>query len=292
MTDQGAVYDLGYTPYGGERRGRSGARRTVYADGVRRVLGIRRKGRKKIMPWLLITVAVLPPVAFVGISFFIPVDVSDAFNAAELFVLGGTITLLFTALSAPELLIPDRRDGVLSMLSSRPMTPTDYISARFASLISVVGAFMLIPQFVLYVGLAASDPDGFLSGLIDGLGDIPRILVVAAIYVIAYVPLGFAVASLSNRKAVAAGVYLVTMLALSGMAEAIVQNATFAGSRWAALMAPINTADAAAAWVFGDNDPEALLSVAGVNPVWGIVVLAIVGTAATVFSVQRYRSLM
>jgi hypothetical protein len=34
MTDStGAVYDLGYEPYEGERRGRSGARRTLVADG-------------------------------------------------------------------------------------------------------------------------------------------------------------------------------------------------------------------------------------------------------------------
>ena len=50
---------------------------------------------------------------------------------------------MFTALAAPELLIPDRRDGVLSMLSSRPMTPSDYLGARFAALVAVVGAFLL-----------------------------------------------------------------------------------------------------------------------------------------------------
>ena len=72
MTDtQGAVYDLGYEPYDGERLGRSGARRTVFWDGIRRVLGIRRKARRKVLPWTLIVIAVIPAIVVVGIGFFV-----------------------------------------------------------------------------------------------------------------------------------------------------------------------------------------------------------------------------
>lgn len=296
MSDTGAVYDLGYTPYDGERRGRAGARRTVVADGIRRVLGIRRKGRRKILPWILVTVAVLPPIAFVGISFFVPIDIGETFDSAQqhaqFFSLGGTIAMLFTALAAPELLIPDRRDGVLSMLSSRPLTANDYLGSRFAALIAVVGAFLLLPQFILYIGQAGVDDDGVLQGLIDGAPNLPRVLAVAGIYLIAFVPLGFVVASLSNRKAIAASIYIAVMLALSGIAEAIVQNTTFAGSRWVALIAPINTADAANYWVFGVDAPDSLLDAADISPAYGIVALAVIGAIATVFSVSRYRRLM
>jgi ABC-2 type transport system permease protein len=297
MTDgTGAVYDLGYSPYDGERRGRAGARRTVFGDGVRRVLGIRRKARRKVLPWALLVIAMLPPIAFVGISFFIPADVSTAFDPstqhAQFFALGGTIVLLFTALAAPELLIPDRKDGVLSMLSSRPMTSNDYLGSRFASLLAIVAGFLLVPQFILYVGQAATNPDGVLNGLVDGADAIPKILLVAAIYVIAYVPFGFVVASLSNRKAIAASVYLAIMIGLSGVAEAIVQNATVAGSRWVALFAPINTADAANAAIFGQENPDSLLSIADISVVWGVVALVVMGAIAVAFSVNRYRRLM
>ena len=99
MSDTGAVYDLGYAPYDGERLGRRGARRTIFWDGVRRVLGLRRKARRKILPWLLITVAALPPIAYVGISFFIPFDQGELINAAEqhsnFMGLGGTMVMLF-----------------------------------------------------------------------------------------------------------------------------------------------------------------------------------------------------
>lgn len=296
MSETGAVYDLGYTPYDGERRGRRGARRTVFADGVRRVLGIRRKGRRKILPWLLLSIAVIPPIAFVGISFFIPIDVEEAFNTsqqhAQFFQLGGTIAMLFVALAAPELLIPDRRDGVLSMLSSRPMTSDDYLAARFASLIAIVGGFLLIPQFVLYVGQAAVNDDGLLQGLIDGAPNLPRILFVAAIYTTAFVPLGFLIASLSNRKAIASSVYVATMIALSGFADGIVRNTTFTGGRFVALLAPLDTADAANNWVFGISSPDSLLDAANISPVWGIVSLVALGAVATSISVVRYRRLM
>ena len=296
MSESGAVYDLGYTPYDGDRLGRRGARRTVFGDGIRRVMGIRRKARRKVLPWLLVIIAVLPPIAFVGISFFVPIDVGETFDAAQqhatFFTLGGTIVLLFAALAAPELLIPDRRDGVLSMLSSRPMTSNDYLGTRFASLLAIVASFLLIPQTVLYIGQAAVDSDGVLQGLIDGLPNLPRILFAAAIYAVAYVPLGFVVASLSNRKGIAASVYIASMIALTGISEAIVQNGTFTGSRYFALLAPINTADAANAWVFGVSDNESLMAAAGLDPVLGVVAVAVVGLAATAFSVTRYRRLM
>ena len=49
MSDRvGVVYDLGYAPYEGERRGRRGAFVTTVRDGVARVFGIRRGARKKV----------------------------------------------------------------------------------------------------------------------------------------------------------------------------------------------------------------------------------------------------
>lgn len=296
MSETGAVYDLGYTPYDGERLGRRGARRAVFLDGVRRVLGIRRKARRKILPWLLVVIAVLPPIAFVGISFFIPIDTGDAFDAAQqhytFFILGGTIVMLFTGLAAPELLIPDRRDGVLSMLSSRPMTSTDYLAARFGSLTAIVLSFLLVPQLVLYVGQAAVDSDGVLQGLIDGLPNLPRVLLVAVIYTLAYVPLGFVVASLSNRKGIAASVYIAAMIALSAVADAIVRSGNFTGSRYFALISPIETANGATAWVFDVDAPESLFTAADLDPILGVLTVTVVGLAATAFSISRYRRLM
>lgn len=295
-SDVGAVYDLGYEPFDGERRGRKGAWLTVWADGVRRSLGLRRKARRKIMPWILVAIALIPPIVAVGIGFLIPGGGADEFDLAsqnaDFFALGGTITLLFTALAAPELLIPDRRDGVLSMLSSRPLTSTDYLSARFASLLTIVAAFLLVPQIVLFLGQVGTDSEGLVKGFGNAADTIPKIILVAAIYALAYVPLGFVIASLSNRKAIAASVYLATAIALTTFADAIVRNASFTGSEWAALISPINTADAANQWIFGTTNNSSLLAVAGIDPIWAVVALVVGGVAMTGFSVARYRRLM
>ncbi len=296
MTDQtGAVYDLGYEPFDGERTGRSGARKTVYFDGVRRVLGLRRKARRKVMPWALLLIAMVPPIVAVGVSFLIPAGAADSIDLAgqnsEFFTLAGTITMLFVALAAPELLIPDRRDGVLSMLASRPLTTTDYLGSRFASLATVVGAFMIIPQLVLFFGQAGTDPDGIFRGLINAADTLPKIAAVAAVYTIAYVPLGFVIASLSNRKAIATASYLAVMIALTGFAEALVRGSDITGGRWAALLAPINTADAGNVWIFGESNPESLLAAADIHPAIGILALVVIGGASSLAALQRYRTL-
>ena len=67
----GEVFDLGYTPHEGERRGRRGAITTTYRDGLNRVFGIHRRARKKIFPWILVVFAILPAVVFVGFAFLL-----------------------------------------------------------------------------------------------------------------------------------------------------------------------------------------------------------------------------
>ena len=69
MSDRtGAVFDLGYKPYTGDRLGRAGAIRAIIADGVRRVLGLRRKARKKVYPWSMVGLAIVPAAVFGGLD--------------------------------------------------------------------------------------------------------------------------------------------------------------------------------------------------------------------------------
>jgi len=297
MTDRsGAVYDLGYEPFEGERSGRKGARKAVYFDGIRRVLGLRRKARRKVMPWMLLFIAIVPSIVAVGVSFVIPADAADAIDLAsqnaDFFLLGGTMALLFTALASPELLIPDRKDGVLSMLASRPLTATDYLGTRFASLATVVISFMIIPQLVLFIGQAASDPEGLFQGFANAADTLPKIAAVAAAYTIAYIPLSFVIASLSNRKAIATASYLAVMIALTAFAEALVRESNLTGGRWFALLAPINTADAANVWIFGGSDPDSLYAAADIHPGAGILALVVIGAGLSLFALNRYRRLM
>ncbi|NIT94350.1 MAG: hypothetical protein GWM91_02285, partial [Actinobacteria bacterium] len=60
---------LGYKPHDGPRLGRGAAVRATIRDGLRRVFGLRRRARKKVLPFLLLGIAVLPAIVFVGFAF-------------------------------------------------------------------------------------------------------------------------------------------------------------------------------------------------------------------------------
>jgi len=295
MSDRGVVYDLGYTPYEGERLGRRGAIRTTYRDGNYRVLGIKRRARKKILPWALAAFAMLPAIVFVGFAFLLSTFTPDAESPfgghGDYFELTGTVVLLFVALAAPELLIPDRREGVLSIYSSRPLLPDDYVLARFSALVTVCAGFMLIPQILMYIGFAALDADGFFSALWSNGGDIPKILASTVVYAVAYAPLALLVATLANRKSAATGVFLGGLLIATILSAVLVEATALTGREYAAMLAvgelPTHVND----WIWGTAS-ESPMANSGFDPWVSLALIAGIALVSTVVVVWRYRRLM
>ena len=114
MTEQ-VIYDRGYRGYDGPRLGPPGARKAVYREGVKRILGIGRKGRQKIFPWSLIAVAVVAAFIFIGLHWVIG-NVEESIRQGlptygGLFDFYSGISLVFIAFAGPALLIPDRTSG-------------------------------------------------------------------------------------------------------------------------------------------------------------------------------------
>jgi ABC-2 type transport system permease protein len=288
----GVVYDLGYQPHEGPRLGRRGAVAAVVRDGVRRVLGLRRKARRKVLPWGLVTLAVLPAVVLVGLAFlldsFVPGDV-DIFSHAQYFELSGTATLLFIALAAPELLVPDRQEGVLSVYASRPLRAADYLGARAGALAVVVLGFLLLPQLLLYFGLAAVSPDGFVSALTGNLSELPRIAAASVVYFVGLAAPGFLVAIYATRTAVASGIYLLVMTASNGIAEGLTQATDLPGHRYGALLALPDHTDAIRNWIF-DFNSRTVPGDAGFDAWVSFLVVAFIAVAATYLALRRYRS--
>lgn len=295
MTERGVVYDLGYVPYEGERLGRRGAVATTYRDGIYRVLGIKRRARKKILPWALVGLSILPAIAFVGFAFllsnFSPDAESPFGSHADYFTLIGTLVLLFVALAGPELLIPDRREGVLSIYSSRPMVPSDYVAARFASLLTVVIGFMLIAQLLMYIGFAGLDSSGFFNALWSNAGDLPRILASASVYALAYAPLALLVATLANRKSAATGIYLGILLIGAILSGIIVEETLLAGRRYAALLSFAELPTQVNDWIWGTARDTPMQS-AGFDPWVSLAAIVVVALVSTGIVVWRYRRLL
>ncbi len=294
MTDQGVVYDLGYKPHEGPRLGRSAAVRATTKDGLRRMFGLRRRARKKILPFLLFGIALLPAVVFVGFVFLTSqigagdiVETPFASHAAYFDIAAGTV-LLFCALSGPELLIPDRVDGVLAVYSSRPMTVFDYLGARAGALGIGVGLFMLVPQLILYLGFAALREGGFVSNLVTNAEDLFQIILATVVYLLAYGAPAFLVAVYAKRLAPATGVYLGVFFGLQAVADGF----TNAGTRWAAVAALADHPGVVRDWIFDRSSADLVPTRADLAPWVSLVVIVAIAVLALAAAVRRYRSLL
>lgn len=295
MSNRGVVYDLGYTPYDGERRGRRGAIITTFKDGLLRVFGIKRRARRKVLPWGLVVLASVPAVVFVGLAFllseFSP-DVESPYGGhAEYFTYVGIIITLFIALSAPELMVPDRKDGVLSIYSSRPLLPDDYVWARTGALFTVIAAFMLIPQTLMYIGFSALDADGFFSALVGDLGEFPKIFGATAAYILGFAPIALLIAAFANRKYVASGVYLGVLLVGTILANTLVEATSLPGRRFAALFALGEHPPYVTDWIY-NRSSDLVMERAGFDPWVSAVMIGVVALLCAGVMVWRYRSLM
>jgi ABC-2 type transport system permease protein len=239
MTDQ-VIYDRGYRTYDGERTGPGGARKAVYKDGIRRVLGLGRKAREKVYPWVMISIAIGMAAIIIGVHWFIG-DLGQSLaegvpTYGELFDLYSWIGLLFIAFAAPWLLIPDRTRGVLSVYFSRPLTVDGYLSSKVAAFATVVGGIYLVPQIVLHLGLGLISEDGFLTYMSDNLDVLWKVPLITLSFVAMHGALAFLVSAVVNRPGVASAAFLGVLIPGRFIAAQI-SEATFPGSRWTSLLA-------------------------------------------------------
>lgn len=239
MTDQ-VIYDRGYRTYDGERTGPGGARKAVYKDGIRRVLGLGRKAREKVYPWVMISIAIGMAAIIIGVHWFIG-DLAESLaegvpSYGELFDLYSWIGLLFIAFAAPWLLIPDRTRGVLSVYFSRPLTVDGYLTSKVGAFATVVGGIYLVPQLVLHLGLGLISDDGFLTYMGDNIDVLWKVPVITLSFVAMHGALAFLLSAVINRPGVASAAFLGVLIPGRFIAAQI-SEASFPGARWTSLLA-------------------------------------------------------
>ena len=228
---EGTVFDIGYQHYSGPREGRNRARLAVYKDGVRNALGFGRGARAKVLPWLFI--ALLVSIALVWALVVGAVGMMAGPEAAEsadlpspsdYYGVASIIIFVFAAVSAPEMLCPDRRDGVINLYLVRPLTGSDYIIARWSAFFTVMTLVARAPQVIFMIGLVMGNPapvDYFREHWLD----IPRFLLAGAALAAYTTTLALLVAGFTTRRAYASvflvGLFVITTPFTAGLASEI-----------------------------------------------------------------------
>ncbi len=216
---QTQVFDLGYQAYTGPREGRSRARRALFENGVRTLLGIGRGGRAKILPILLLIATITPALIFV-VALALAGENDALPTAGDYYGIVGWILVLFGAVMAPELLIADRRSNVLQLYFVRPLTSTDYVVARFLAFFVVVLALVYSGQVILLAGylLTVDGPGTYLK---DNWLDIPRFLGAGVLLALFVTAIPMAAAAVISRRAYVA-VFVIAIFLASLAADVLV----------------------------------------------------------------------
>lgn len=288
----GAVYDRGYRPYAGPRGGRRAAALAVWRLTVRRALGLRRSWRQKVFPWSLLAIATLPAIIEVGVGWAIRNDAEEfadfSFTTYREYVGVSTALLLFLALSAPDAICPDRRQRVLPLMFSRPLTGVDYVWAKLGAIAAILFGFGFLPQVVLFVGqmLVSDGALDYFTDNADVLWKVPLAVLALAVY---YAAVGVALSSLTDRRIVGGvaivGVGLVTST-VAGVFVATSDSEQSLGALFNLLFLPLAIRDLIfLGHVTADTSMEGVAG-AGLLSVT-IYVLVILASLAVLF--QRYR---
>jgi ABC-2 type transport system permease protein len=215
----GELFDLGYQHYEGPREGRMRARKAVFVNGFRTALGLGRGSLAKVLPILLFAAAMAPAVI---IALIASQSEELAFNIpghSEYYQIVSIVLILFSAIIAPELLCPDRRDGVISLYLVRPLTPTDYVAGRWLAFFLITLLIVFSGQVVLLVGLvlSAAQPLDYLR---DNWLDIPRIIGAGVAVAVFTTTVPLAVSAFTTRRAYAAA-FVIGLFIISSVTAAI-----------------------------------------------------------------------
>lgn len=237
----GEIYDRGYKHYEGERLGRTHAVGALIRFSIQRAMGIKKRWTAKIIPIILYTVAAGTVLIVIGIEAFLAETGEVVMNYPDFFGFIFLIEGMFVAVTAPEMLCPDRRENVLALYFSRAITRLDYVLAKLAAMAILTLTLSFVPAGLLWLfrQLLADKP---LSALADNIDELGKLLVIGGLIALYLGALGLMISSFTGRKAIAVPVIIVGYLVTEGLVNAlIVALDDYGWHSYLNFLSPVNT---------------------------------------------------
>ena len=273
------IFDRGYRKFDGERAGLGQAVRSVSWHTIRSILGIGRKGRHKVFPIIISVIAFLPSVGFLALAVLIGDLLEGELQPEywELFGLPIVAVVLFATLVAPEAIVRDRRDGMLRLYLSTPLTKPTYLAAKFIAVMSTMAIVVAGPVLLFLVGntIQSLGPDGFG----EWIEVLVKVVLSSLIIVLFMTSVSLAASSLTDRRAFASVAVLGVIIGVSIVVNIAVER--IGVSRNLLVLDPFAVSLETAARIFGNVSPE--VTEAGDDvPTW-MVYSGTAGRASKVF---------
>jgi ABC-2 type transport system permease protein len=245
-----AIHDIGYQRYAGPRLGRAAIWRALAVDGLRGSFGLGRSAGAKVWPWLLLALATLPTVVIVVIA-SVAGDLTGGLPVTPAQYLGQILTLvgIFVAVLAPRAVSRDLRYRTVPLYLSRPLSRTDYVTAKVAAMTAAVLVVTAVPVTVLALGaLLAEQPwrdtsESWLAGTATAL--LAAVLLATT---------GLAIAAWTPRRGLGTAAvvgYLIVTSAVAGVATGLTFDRGADAVGYTQALSPLTVVPGLAAWLEG-----------------------------------------
>jgi ABC-2 type transport system permease protein len=256
----GAIHDIGYRHYDGQRLGPTYIARSLFVHSLRGAFGLGRSARTKVMPMLLLAVMVLPALIIAAVGIIsgdkkLPIEYTA--YAVNLQI----IVSIFVASQAPQSVSRDLRYRVVALYFSRPLSRHAYVQAKFLALSAALFILLAVPLVLLYGGSLLAQMSfwantrGFLISLVG-----------AVLFAVVLASIGLVIAAFTPRRGLGVAAIVAVLLVLAGVAGTVHNIAQNQGSHevvngvvqdpstlagYAGLISPFTLVDGVQTWALG-----------------------------------------
>ncbi|MFC4065488.1 ABC transporter permease [Actinoplanes subglobosus] len=280
MSEAGVIHDIGYQRYDGPRLGRFAMQQALYVHGLRAAFGLGRSAKAKIFPWLVFGIMLLVAVIVAAIRSLTGESVISYLDFAGQM---SFLIIFFTAIVAPQLVSRDLRAGTLPLYFSRPLRAADYVSAKFAAMVSAVWLLLGVPQFIMFLGAAFTTKDG-VKGVFNEIGDLLPGWGYSLLWALTFAGIGLLVASFTGKQAFAAGGIVAVFLVTTPIVGVLSSLPSTTANQLAFLSSPMFLLAGVGQWMGGNFDME----LGRFGPIYGIETVCLIA-ACLLILLARYR---